>query len=117
MSATDLMLQRYAAEVDEKQQFIDSLVTAAQKEGRDLKPNELEIAKRARDEIAELHQQLDPMLEVREIAAQSAAKLASISRLQTRDAPQQQMEYRSAGEYVIDRWRAGLGAEEAVKRL
>ena len=27
------------------------------------------------------------------------------------------MEYRSAGEYVLDRWRAGLGMEEAVYRL
>src|SRR5215471_414146 len=117
MSATDLMLQRFAADVDEKQKFIDSLVEAAQREGRDLKPNELEIAKRARDEIAELHKQLDPMLEVRQIAEESATKLASISRLQTRDTPPQQMEYRSAGEYVIDRWRAGLGSEEAVRKL
>ena len=27
------------------------------------------------------------------------------------------MEYRSAGQYVIDRWRAGLGENEARERL
>ena len=27
------------------------------------------------------------------------------------------MKYRSAGEYVIDRWRAGLGQDDARDRL
>jgi HK97 family phage major capsid protein len=117
MSNVDSMLSRYKGEIEGKQQFVETLLEKAQKEGRDLNAHELDLSMRARDEIQELHKQLDPMLETQRIAQDSAAKLAAITRLETKEAPQRQVEYRSAGEYVMDRWRAGLGHEEAVNRI
>jgi HK97 family phage major capsid protein len=116
-SNVDGMLSRYKAEIEGKQAFVEQLLEKAQKEGRDLNAHELELSKRARDEISALHEQLDPMLETQRIAQDSATRLAAISGLETREAPQKQVEYRSAGAYILDRWRAGLGHEDAVNRI
>ena len=43
MSQTDQMLARYVGEIEDRQQFIDGLVEAAQNEKRDLKPEELDV--------------------------------------------------------------------------
>jgi HK97 family phage major capsid protein len=117
MSNVDGMLSRYKAEIENKQAFLEQLFEKAQKEGRDLEPQEVSLSERIRGEVSKLHEQLDPMLETQRIAQDSAEKLATITRLETKEAPQRNVEYRSAGAYIADRWRAGLGHEEAVNRI
>ena len=53
MRQTDQMLARYAAEIEERQQFIDGLVEAAEKDKRDLSEQEMELVTRARERLTE----------------------------------------------------------------
>src|SRR5262245_50101809 len=100
--------------------MMDSVVEAAQKDGRDLDDKEMELVTRARDRIKALDEQMGPLEEAQRIAGESAERLATISRFQEqrrRDAPPDDVQYRSAGEYVLDRWRAGIGHGESLQRL
>ena len=65
MRATDQMLARVASEIEEKQQFIDGLVEDAQKDGRDLNEQEMELATRARKRVSELQPQVDQLVDLR----------------------------------------------------
>lgn len=120
MTATDSLLARYSGEIEERQKFIDGLVEAAEKEGRDLTAQELELLGRTRDRIAEVDKQIDPLKQAAEISAASRRRTLEISeqfRLARGGEPARKMEYRSAGAYVLDYWKAGLGAEDARERL
>ena len=100
--------------------FIDGVVEAAEKEGRDLTPQEMELVTRSRDRQEKLNEQAKPMQEAAQIAAQSQERLAEIGKLferQNGNRPPTATEYKTAGEYVIDRWRAGLGENDAAQRL
>ena len=61
MGATDQMLARYAAEIEERQAFIDGLVTAAGNE--DLTPETAELVSEARKRMDKV--QTDPTSHVR----------------------------------------------------
>ena len=108
-----------AAEIEEKQKFIDGVVEAAEKDGRDLTQQEMELVTRAVTGSGELNEQAKPMQEAARIAIESPrpgrADRPPDGHRDTRSPGE--VEYRSAGEYVIDRWRAGLGIEEARERL
>lgn len=119
MRATDQMLTQYVAEIEEKQQLIDSLVETAQKEGRDLEPKELELATRARDRIKVCNENMIPLEESRRISGESALRIAQIADFMSKTDGQEPkpVEYRSAGAYVLDVWKAGLGGEESIRRL
>lgn len=120
MRPTDQILARLGAEVSDKQAFVDQLVEAAEGESRDLTKQELELITRARDRQAELGAQMEPLKESSRIAAESHDRLVEINRFtEQREAraPTPAFEYRSAGEYVLDYWKAALGLEEAVNRL
>jgi len=117
--ATDQMLSRISAEIAEKQTFIDGVVEAAEKDGRDLTSQEMEMVTRARDRQGDLNEQAKPMEEASRIAIESAARLREIGRIvdnQQHTKPQP-LEYRSAGEYMLDQWKAGLGQRDAIERL
>ena len=120
MSATDSLLARFSAEIEERQTFIDGLVEAAEKDGRDLTAQELEMLGRTRDRIGEVNKQIDPLKQAAEIARQSHQRTQEIAQ-QFAEARNPElakpMEYRSAGAYILDYWKAGLGAEEAGQRL
>jgi HK97 family phage major capsid protein len=113
------MLARYASEIDERQQFIDGLVEGAQTDGRDLNGSEMELVTRANDRIAECDRNLQPLIESRRVGQTSQTRLAEISQYmrEVEHVPARSVEYRSAGEYLIDQWRAGLGERQAAERI
>jgi hypothetical protein len=117
MSATDQMLARYMGEIQERRSLLENLSEQAATEGRDLTPQELELAVRAKDRMHELSEQMRPLEEANRIAEDSAERVAALGRLLEGRKPQSAIEYRSAGAYAIDLWRAGLGNEEAAQRL
>jgi len=118
MRPTGQMLARISSEIEEKQTFIDGIVEDAEKEGRDLKSNEMEMVTRARTRLGELNEQAKPMQEAERIAGESRERVAQIAQLfnDKQDAPRE-IEYRSAGAYVLDRWQSGLGNADARGRL
>ena len=117
--ATDTLLTRYAAEVEERQAMIDSLVEEATKDKRDLDPKELELVTRARDRVAELNAQMAPLEDARRIAGESQERVARIAALMANEEEPtpREVKYRSAGDYVLERWRGGLGEQAALQRL
>jgi HK97 family phage major capsid protein len=119
MRATDQMLARLSGEIEEQQAFQDKLIEDAQRDGRDLSKNDMELFERSRARMSELNEQLAPVKESRRISSESNQMLAELSRFmgEQQNKRPTEVHYRSAGEYVIDRWRAGLGQEEAVERL
>ena len=116
---TDTLLARYQAESEERTKFIDGLVEAAQNESRDLSSQEMELLTRTRERIHELTAQIDPLRDAAQIARVSRDRTAEISRefAAARGITATSMEYRSAGEYVVDYWRAKVGNEDAKQRM
>src|SRR5215831_13991929 len=102
MRPTDQMLARLAAESEEKQSFIDGVVEDAEKNGRDLTEQEMELATRARDRLAVLGGQIETLKETRRIGVESAEKIAELAPYMRPEAVPAQVEYRSAGEYICD---------------
>jgi HK97 family phage major capsid protein len=114
--ATDQMLARYVREIEERQQFIDGMVEAAAND--DLSNEQLELVTRAKDRISECNRLMAPLEESRRISAESSDRIAALAKYMD-DAPARptEVQYRSAGEYVLDMWKAGLGSPDANQRL
>ena len=121
MGAADQMLARLQAELDERSQFQEGLIEAAQAAQRDLNSNEMELYNRAATRIGELEAQLDPLREGARIAQQSRQKSAEIqqqfAKNQRNGNGSLAVEYRSAGVYIADMYHACLGDDEAQQRL
>jgi HK97 family phage major capsid protein len=118
MRTTDQMLSRLVAEIEEKQTFIDGVVEDAEKEGRDLNDQEMELATRARKRVGELQPQVDQLIDLRRMGSESRAKIAELAPfMREQPGPAKEIEYRTAGEYVLDQWRAGLGDTDSRQRI
>jgi HK97 family phage major capsid protein len=115
MRQTDQMIARYAGEIEERQTFIDGIVEGAESASRDLTPQEMELLTRARDRINDVNGLLGPLSDASRIAAESRERIARLAPTQTNRPTE--IEYRSAGAYAIDMWRAGLGNDDARERL
>jgi HK97 family phage major capsid protein len=117
MGATDQMLARYVAEIEERQQFIDGIVESAG--GKDLNDEQLELVTETRNRISRVNDLMQPLEEARRISGDSAERIAQLAHyMQEKPPALDKVEYRSAGGYVLDYWRAGLGADsDAAKRI
>ena len=116
MRQTDQMIARYAGEIEERQTFLDGIVEGAESASRDLTTQEMELVTRARDRIHEVNGLIGPLADAARIAAESRERIARLAPATMTNRPSV-IEYRSAGAYAIDMWRAGLGQEEARERL
>lgn len=116
MGATDQMLARYVAEIEERQQFIDGVVEAAA--GKDLSDQQVELVTETRNRIQRVNEMMKPLEEARKISGDSAERIRQLAEYM-QDAPRrpETVEYRSAGAYVNDYWKASLGAADAAERL
>lgn len=79
----------------------------------------MELYQRASGRMAELEAQLEPLREAARIADNSTARTAELQEQFARRNPNTPgpVEYRSASGYMIDRWKAALGVEDAKSRL
>ena len=115
---SDQMITRYMEEMEEKRQLVDGLVEKANTESRDLDEKEMELVTRSRDRIKQIDGQLDPLIEARRIHVGSEERIATLAEfVGDREGPPQKIEYRSAGAYVLDRWKAGIGSDDAGRRI
>jgi hypothetical protein len=120
MGAGDALLARYQGEIEERSKFIDGVVESAEKDERDLTEQELTLLARTRERISALNDQVAPLQSTIQIATSSRKRTAEIAQqfAEARDPrAATPFEYRSAGEYVVDVWRAGLGQDDAKQRL
>jgi HK97 family phage major capsid protein len=118
MGSTDTLIAEYTNELETRQAFLDSLLE--QSSGRDLSTQETELVQKTSDRMTVLNGLLTPLQAAAKVSQQSRLRIEEIaSDLATQRTPQasQSVEYRSAGQYVVDRWQAGVGVEEAKERL
>lgn len=117
MSATDQLLAQMLGELQDRQQLIDGIVQDAHDQKKELEPDKLELIERAKNRISDLNERMKPLEEARRISGESADRIAQLAKFMSQDDKPTKAEYRSAGEYVMDRWRSGLGQAEATHRL
>jgi HK97 family phage major capsid protein len=122
MPATDAMIARLESELEERNAFVEGLVATAEDANppRDLNSSEMEMIANARARIASLGEQLTPLRETSRLSIESRRRATEIdNEIQThrRRAGVGPVEYRSAGSYISEFCRAGIGDRDAAERL
>jgi HK97 family phage major capsid protein len=115
--ANDAMLSRLTAELEERRQFQEGLVEAAQAANRDLNQQEMELYQRAGSRMADLENQLEPLRESARIALTSNKRTAELQEQFTRarnPGAARQLEYRSAGAFIRDHIQAVVNRDDAL---
>lgn len=115
----DTMVSRLEAEINERNAFITGLVRAAEEGKRDLTDAELELVKSSRARVAEVQVQLDTLYDTREVTEAASKRAAEVNTAlgQIRGRAVSGVEYRTAGEYVLDQWKGATGDREAAGRV
>lgn len=129
------VLQRLLAQRAEQVTFIEQLLTRVESEERDLVDAERANINASRERIAELDEQITPLEQFEQIAAQHRAAVPPAPRQEDRQGGTEQREqrlgiverphvYESVGHFIVDKIRAagypaaGLGPDpEAAKRV
>jgi hypothetical protein len=110
------MLSAYIAEIEERQQLIDGVVESAN--GEDLNEEQLELVTRAQTRIEAINKQMKPLEDSRRVSVESSQRIADLAKyLKDTPATPKEVEYRSAGEYVLEYWKSRCGDELAKQRL
>jgi len=116
---TDVLLATLEAELEERKNFQNALVAAAQEQKRDLRTEELELIERASTRMTAIELQMGPLREGARIAAESGKRSAELRQMYAvaRNPQAAVVEYRSAGAYVADMYLSRLGDDDAAQRL
>ena len=117
---TDSMLVRLQKELEERSALIEGIVGSAQDNERDLTDSEIQLTNEARSRITSIEQQLDVLnqtrgrvIEARERVERANTEMARMRHTVDKGA----VEYRSAGAYLLDQYKAGIGDREAAERV
>lgn len=117
---SDAMIARLEAEVRERATFIEGITGVAQERGGDLTSTETELLDEARKRIESCEAQLVTLTETRGAAARAGERMKQVERELAKiglTGRSSEVEYRSAGEYIVDCWQAHLGSRDAQDRL
>ena len=119
MPGTDALIAQYQTELEERQTFIDNILDQAV--GRDLNEHELELVTGSTSRMAALNRLMEPLRETARIGRDSRNRMREIEQelsiARNPLAAENGGEYRSAGEYLVDYWRAGVGHDDARQRM
>jgi HK97 family phage major capsid protein len=119
-SKTDAMINRLEREVDEREAYVNGTVARAQDEDRDLTPSENEMVTEARKRVEALDEQLETLRSAQTSMLQARSKASEMQRhisAARHIVDNGEIEYRSAGEYALDQWKAALNDRPAQERL
>jgi HK97 family phage major capsid protein len=117
---SDAMINRLEREIAERDAFIQGTIANAQDIERDLTASENELVTESRKRIEALDEQLDTLREARERTFKARQKAADVQheiqkyRHEVDGGP---VEYRSAGAYALDSYKAALRDRDAAERL
>jgi HK97 family phage major capsid protein len=119
-SKTDAMINRLEREIAERDSFIQGTVANAQDTERDLTTSEQELVTESRKRIEVVEEQLDSLraASVRsQQARQKAADVQATLAKMRHEVDTGEIEYRSAGAYVLDQYKAAMNDRQAQERL
>lgn len=117
---SDAMIARLESELAERSQFIQGVIGGAQDAGRDLLDSEKELLNSAKSRVTELRSQLDVLADSRQVQLDARTRAAQLQRdmaIGRHQIDKGAVEYRSAGAYLVDAYKAGLNDREAKERL
>ena len=118
--ANDAMIRRLENELAERNAFCQGLIAKVQDAERDLNDTEKASLTEARSRMGVIREQIDQLEDTARIAGEIASRARqvdqaiSVARKSYEAGP---VEYRSAGAYTLDTYRAALGERDARERL
>ena len=117
--ASDAMIRRLQKELEERSAAARGIVETAQNSERDLNPAEKETLANLRGRIGELREQLEELESVADVAGQVAQRMKQFDKAMTvaRRGGETSVEYRSAGAWALDSYKAAVGDRQAHERL
>jgi HK97 family phage major capsid protein len=117
---SDAMIERLERDIAERDSFIQGTVANAQDAERDLTDSEKELVTESRKRIEVDEEQLDVLRAARDRTAKARQKAADVQREMTKmrhEVDKGEIEYRSAGAYLLDAYKTTLNDREAMERL
>jgi HK97 family phage major capsid protein len=117
--ANDAMIRRLESELEERNAFAQGLIASAQDAERDLNDTEKAQLLEVRNRMGSIKEQLESLEATADIAKQISARARQLDGAisTARSGGGQAVEYRSAGQYLLDVWRMGIGERDARDRL
>lgn len=118
--AGDAMIRRLQEELEERTRAAQAIVALAQDNDRDLKDSERESLKDLRDRISVINGQIDDLESTAELAGQAFNRMQQFDEAITkarRGKGEEELQYRSAGEWALDSYKAAIGDRESRERL
>ena len=120
LTAGDEYIQRLDKELEQKESLVRGIYQRANAAGRDVNDEEGQMIVEARGRMEKIQAELDQAQEVNRIAYETRSKGRAvdqaISIMQGKPEPGK-VEYRSAGEYMLDMWNSAQGSRDASDRL
>jgi HK97 family phage major capsid protein len=120
VGAPDEFITRMQNELREKRTFVAEIVQRAQNANRDLDDSERDLIAETRGRMESIQKQLETVQDVSRVTfetEQRARQIGDSISTMRRGVERPAVEYRSAGEYALDLWRAQSGNREAMERL
>ena len=117
--ANDAMIRRLQKELEERTAAAQGIIATAQDGERDLNQAERETLTGLRDRIGELKNQLGELEATADLAGQVADRMKQFDHAMTlaRHNGDRSTEYRSAGDWALDSYKASIGDRQAQERL
>jgi len=117
---SDAMVNRLEKEISERTSFIEGTVANAQDAERDLSSNETELITEARKRIEVSEQQLETLDAARESSRRARKRTDELQKAMAEmryEVDEGKVEYRSAGGFLRDQYKAAMGDRDAQQRL
>jgi HK97 family phage major capsid protein len=118
--ANDAMIRRLENELEERNAFVQGLITNAQDSERDLNDSEKSSLAETRGRMGELKGQIEELEETARIAHEISARARQVDQAITvarKNYAEGPVEYRSTGAYLCDYIAGSTGSKSAMERL
>lgn len=117
--ASDGMIRRLQKELEERASAAEAIIANAQDADRDLNESEEETLTNLRDRMGALNKQLDSLEDTAKLKDQVATRMKQLDHAATavRRVGNEEIEYRSAGAWALDSYKAATGDRQANERL
>jgi HK97 family phage major capsid protein len=118
--ANDAMIRRLEKELEERNSFVQGLIANVQDGERDLNDTEKTSLTEAKNRMGALKEQIDQLEDTARVASEIALRAKQVDQAITiarRSGDARPVEYRSAGEYLVDLVASRGGSRDAKERL
>ena len=117
--ANDAMIRRLERELEERNSAVQGIIGTAQDGERDLNAAEKETLSQLENRMGQLQEQITQLESTASAASNVANRMKQLDQalIKARRTGESEIEYRSAGEYVMDTYHATLGDRPSAERL